>query len=297
MAHLASTLDNEKIKTAENAVMAIVDRYNLPVQKAQLIGGYSNTLFKLAPLPLVARVATATASVRKDSEWMRRELAVANYLNQVQASVVRPSQILPPGPHQHEGLTVTFWEYFEHTDAPPPPFKTGELLHDLHDGLTECSVTLPVMGPLQEAWKILDDPVLTHSLQGDARAVVNRASDLVQHRLDEQELEIRPLHGDAHHGNLWQTPNGPIWGDFEDACTGPIEWDLACLVASSCVFGTGRAASEAIEGYAGGFDPILLDLLIMARTIQAVAWAFVSLAEPTSSHRLQQRLDWLARRS
>lgn len=153
------------------------------------------------------------------------------------------------------------------------------------------------MGPLQEAWKILDDPVLTHSLQGDARAVVSRASDLVRHQLKRQVLETRPLHGDAHHGNLWQTSNGPIWGDFEDACTGPIEWDIACLVASSYVFGTGRAATEVIEGYAARIDPELLDILIMARTVQAVAWAFVSLDKPTSCHRLQQRLDWLARRS
>jgi len=41
--------------------------------------------------------------------------------------------------------------------------------------------------------------------------------------------ELRPVHGDAHPGNLVATPDGLIWIDFEHICLGPREWDLALL--------------------------------------------------------------------
>ena len=43
------------------------------------------------------------------------------------------------------------------------------------------------------------------------------------------------------------TPNGLLWTDFEDACAGPPEWDLACLTFTS---EDPRAALEAY-GYEG----------------------------------------------
>ncbi|MGH4019382.1 MAG: phosphotransferase family protein [Pseudonocardiaceae bacterium] len=41
--------------------------------------------------------------------------------------------------------------------------------------------------------------------------------------------DLRPLHGDVHPGNLIATRDGPVWIDFEEACRGPVEWDLALL--------------------------------------------------------------------
>jgi thiamine kinase-like enzyme len=35
------------------------------------------------------------------------------------------------------------------------------------------------------------------------------------------------LHGAPHFGNLLNTPAGLLWTDFETACHGPLEWDLA----------------------------------------------------------------------
>jgi thiamine kinase-like enzyme len=39
----------------------------------------------------------------------------------------------------------------------------------------------------------------------------------------------RPLHGEAHDRNVLVTPAGLRWIDFEGACTGPLEWDIAFL--------------------------------------------------------------------
>jgi Ser/Thr protein kinase RdoA (MazF antagonist) len=42
----------------------------------------------------------------------------------------------------------------------------------------------------------------------------------------------QPLHGDAGVGNLMATGRGWVWHDFEDACSGPVGWDLAATTAS-----------------------------------------------------------------
>ncbi|SFP87431.1 Phosphotransferase enzyme family protein [Amycolatopsis arida] len=42
--------------------------------------------------------------------------------------------------------------------------------------------------------------------------------------------DVRPLHGDAHPGNLVATRAGLVWIDFEDVCRGPMEWDLASMM-------------------------------------------------------------------
>jgi Ser/Thr protein kinase RdoA (MazF antagonist) len=37
------------------------------------------------------------------------------------------------------------------------------------------------------------------------------------------------LHGDAHAGNLLRCGDRWLWTDLEEACRGPLEWDLAVL--------------------------------------------------------------------
>lgn len=37
------------------------------------------------------------------------------------------------------------------------------------------------------------------------------------------------LHGGPHTANLFATREGPRWIDFDTACRGPLEWDLAHL--------------------------------------------------------------------
>lgn len=251
-------------------------------------------LIKLEPLPLVARVAAATMAVRPGVEWMEREVAVANFLAANAAKSVRQSQLLPPGAHSHAGLNMTFWDFLEVHPNPPKPRRTGRLLRELHKVLISYPETLPRLTPLAEALTILNRSDVSRLLQREARRIVSQSVERVRYRIDRQVLDCRPLHGDAHHGNVWQTTNELVWVDFEDACERPIEWDIACMVASSYVFGTGRAASLAIQGYDHELDLDLLKLLVEARTLQGIAWALISLPNPARHPRLQKRLKWLS---
>ena len=106
---------------------------------------------------------------------------------------------------------------------------------------------------------------------------------------------LRPVHGDAHAGNVLP---GPVWHDWEDAQLGCVEWDLACLVAPGRTLGTDFGWGEAIlAGYGGPYDPELLDRLVAARTVQQCAYGLVlGDAIPGLPERLARRVEWLRSR-
>jgi Ser/Thr protein kinase RdoA (MazF antagonist) len=146
---------------------------------------------------------------------MQRELAVSRYLAAAGAPVVPPWEEAEL--YEAEGLDVSLWQWLEPRAGPVSADVFGRLLSDLHDVLDDYDVELPVLvGPLTDiasALRASDDVVLHES-----------AARLVPLALT---WPRRPLHGDAHTGNILNTPSGPRWLDFEDVCAGPVEWDLA----------------------------------------------------------------------
>ena len=280
---------------AANAANAVAASFGLKIQEAKLLGGYANFMFKLEPFPIVARVAASANALRNSADWLAREVDVAKFLNQAGANVVTPASILPPGPHTHEGSFLSFWNYVEVAATPISPVKFGEELSVLHSIMNGYAAELPVMGALEEAWIILGRPEVVSCLTAEAGDIIARKSDRIRAAIARRQLDCQPLYGDAHHGNLWATASRPIWGDFEDSHLGPVEWDLACMTASSRIFGRGGAAAEALEAYAKKYDGTLLELLIEARTLQAVAWAVITLPEPNTNARFRKRMEWLAR--
>ena len=290
---------NEEISTAHAAAAAaaVAAAHGLRFSGGRLIGGYSNTLIRLVPLPLLARVATRAGTVRSSNDWMAREVAVAFELASAGAQAVPPSNLLPAGPHEWGGLALTFWEYLPVMPESLSPAAAGEALRNLHVALVGCTVPLPRLGPLEEAFRLLGQPELVAKVEGGAtQRALARSLKRVRDALDGRTLSCRPLHGDAHHGNLLHVSGRRMWCDFEDVCSGPLEWDFACLTASSTVLGSGRAGAEALGSYGRAFDKDLLGVMIEARTLQAVAWALVSLPDPDRSERLHKRLAWLAAR-
>jgi thiamine kinase-like enzyme len=234
--------------------------------------------------------------VRGSSEWLQREVQVCAWLESVDALSVRPATCLPAGPHECGGIALTFWEYVEVQEARVSPKAAGVSLRLLHSALDGCPVTLPAMVPIDETWRLLQRPVIRSALTADDTKLLVRTAERARSALQRYEFAARPLHGDAHYGNLWTTGRGLVWGDFEDTHAGPVEWDLACLVTSSIVFGSGRAAREAIRAYGRPYDEALLELLVTVRTLQAVGWALVATPSASVSQRLSKRLEWLRAR-
>ena len=100
----------------------------------------SNVLVHLKPAPVVARVMTGTAVLHDDVEqWLAREVAVGAFLAERTDLVFAPSDILPPGPHEQDGLWMTAVEV-RRTDAqhpPPEPRELGRSLRELHAALAD----------------------------------------------------------------------------------------------------------------------------------------------------------------
>ncbi|WP_193612390.1 phosphotransferase [Nocardioides lijunqiniae] len=146
---------------------------------------------------------------------------------------------------------MSLWEWVEHTPSTISGPDFGVMLGGLHAILATYEAPLPTLvGPLT-----------------DIATALERSDDPVLHRAAEELVPLaltwprRPLHGDAHTGNVLMTPAGPRWTDFEDVCVGPVEWDLASLTLTD----------EAINAYPGALDEGRLEDCRDLRRLQVLA--------------------------
>jgi hypothetical protein len=154
---------------AVEAAVAVAATHGLRCDEPIVLAHHSNALVHLRPAPIVARVATVTAPFRPGSDWLRREVAVAGYLAAGGAPVLPPSDLLPPGPHEHEGLHLTFWQYVD-VRGEVDPAAAGASLHEIHRLLHGFTDELPSFDPLPETERLLD----TVPLQPGDRAPARR---------------------------------------------------------------------------------------------------------------------------
>lgn len=251
------------------AAVAVAAEHGLRTAEPVILAARSNVLVHLRPAPVVARVAFTTSLLRPDARsWFEREIALAGFLAGKGAAAVPPADELPPGPHERDGLPVTFWRHVEpDPDRQPTAEEAGRALRDLHEALRDFPGELPRLVCHQ-----VEVPRLLDGLEGTlAPDDLSRLRDVHQ-RLAETLLDprrpVQALHGDAHVRNILPTPDRLLWNDFEDTGSGPIEWDLACF----CWMPPwGREA--ALAAYGPG-APSLDELApwIEARELQGTVW-------------------------
>jgi len=249
----------------------VAARHGLDAPDAAVIASGSNVLVHLRPAPVVARVMTGTVVLHGDDprEWLDREVAVAGYAAERGAPVVAPSDRLPPGPHEHNGLWLTFWRRVEHDPSLPlDPAEVGRSLRVLHDALAGYDGELPpvaaVRGDIERLIHAGDAPD-AHAWQAELR----RLARIV---FDGAGGGGQTLHGDATIGNTLRTPEGLLWNDFEDVCRGPVEWDVGGLVSSFQVRGADDAFIDAVlDGY-GGPTREVVEPFVEASLLYLRAW-------------------------
>jgi hypothetical protein len=106
----------ERQQRAIQAVTAIVDRFSLRQVNPVLLKDSNHISIHLAPYPIVARVRLPTGN-QDIAGILQREVTVAQYLIEAKAPVTSPSFDLPPGPHFHEKVGLTFWQFIDHHPA------------------------------------------------------------------------------------------------------------------------------------------------------------------------------------
>jgi Phosphotransferase enzyme family len=245
----------------------------------------SNVIVQLAPAPVVARVATATGETRagRALDWLARDVDVVRFLAASGADVVPPASEVPPGPELWDGLAISFWRFVEHDrEHPPSAAELGSALRRLHGHLGAYPVDLPPFtGLLDECGRVIE------RLERSHRSALQAALRRVRSALDGAGGPARPLQGDVGRGNLLRTPAGLVWTDFEDACFGPVEWDLGCLAAS-----TEPDAAAALEAYGRPAGDEALAPFVEARRLQVAVWtAFLAETRPELRARAGARLS------
>jgi hypothetical protein len=122
------------------AAQTVAREHGVACDAAVPIAVGSNVLVHLKPAPVVARVMTGTAVLHDDpGQWLAREVAVGAFLAGRTDLVVPPTDLLPPGPHEQDGLWMTLWTFVPHDEQarPPEPRELGRSLHRLHAALAD----------------------------------------------------------------------------------------------------------------------------------------------------------------
>jgi hypothetical protein len=265
-------------ETAVEAAVTVAAEHGLRSDDPLVLRDAWHVLVHLRPLPIVARVSSGRPYPEgPPEEDVIRELAVASHAARAGAPVVPPSDLLDPGPHRHGGHVVAFWRYVGQPRE-VEPVAVGEALRAIHDALADYDA--------EELPSLHTDDLagMAERLEPSADVELLRELGLRQPGGPEQAI-----HGDAHLANCLP---GPLWHDFETACRGPREFDLAALALSERVRND-DPSRIALEAY-GDHDADLLEACLPVYAAWIYASFMVALPRrPELGPVLADRLRWL----
>ncbi|MGZ4180731.1 MAG: phosphotransferase [Solirubrobacteraceae bacterium] len=291
------TADTTSEARAIAAAQSVARQYGVACDEAVPLAGGSNVLVHLKPAPVVARVMIGTSMLHDDTErWLAREVAVAVFLAERTDLAVAPTDRLPPGPHERNGLWMTLWKFVPHDPQAPLPEgrELGRSLRELHTALAGFQGALAPVSEIRD-W--------LESLLAELRpspALTRQDIDWLRFKLDaltsavfESSLPAQAIHGDASMSNLLRTERGLVWNDLEDVCVGPVAWDVSGLVTSARASGQGEAFVEELLAAYG--DPgVDLEAFFEAHALYDVVWqAFDARRRPRAMQRAAASLALL----
>jgi Ser/Thr protein kinase RdoA (MazF antagonist) len=224
-----------------------------------LIQETNNTVVWLRPHEVIAKVGKWSHS----AESLTREHEVASVLAGAGGPVARPVAGIGPTRDEPSGYLVTLWARLEHDpDRVVDPTEAGASLRALHDALMDFGGALPSFeGILDLARDVLWDDRAMAPLAAADRWLLRHVYDRIRDEVREHAYRARPIHGEAHDGNLLVTPDGLRWIDLENVSIGPLEWDLAFL------------PERAADGFPEA-DRELLDRLRTLNSARVATWCF-----------------------
>ncbi len=183
-------------------------------------------------IPSLAMVARVQSAEPVDEAWQRAvdEIAVARHLARRSAPAIAPFGEWA-GPHVADTSVVTFWPYFEARPAEEhDAMHVAASLGALHDALSDYVCPLPpYTAALDRCWSVLVGERGSGGLAEDDRALLMRHHRRLRGEAEKRASPWVPLHGDVHLGNFLVGSSSALWIDFEDACRGPREYDIAGL--------------------------------------------------------------------
>ena len=277
------------IRAATETVIA----HGITPDRCDILQNGSTLVLRLTET-LVARVVQDVGGPRQGTEWFARENALAQHLTEHGAPVIPLHPDLPPGPHEHLGYPINFWQFVTRSKAEPEPSEIGRTLCECHNIMRHFARPLPKLAILTESLTILRDRELF------PQATQQLLKDHLTHSMEVlSRYPHQPLHGDAHMGNLMNTTRGLLWTDWEDTFSGPVEWDVASIIWNAQILDEDHATVKAIcDAYCaagGSIDSDALRHSLIARAAVMTAWYPILYPNPNAERqaKLQHRIDWL----
>jgi len=215
---------------AARAAAAAARGLGVDFAETVILADGANVIVHLSPSPVVAKVAGSTPAVRDAAAGLQRELDLVLFLAGAGAPVMEPSPEVPATVCHRDGRVMSFWTYVERSGTGTADEATiGSMLRDLHAVLRACPDLPPLLAPLADIPAFLARP-RTRLAPADT-AILAAAHRRLTGELARAGRPAQALHGDAGAGNLMPAGGRWLWHDFEDTCSGPVEWDLAASTA------------------------------------------------------------------
>lgn len=273
------------IRAAKEVLLA----HGITPDRCEILQNGSTLVLRLTET-LVARVVQDREGPRQGAEWFARENAIAQHLSQHGAPIIPLHPDLPPGPYEHLGYPLNFWEFVTRVEENPSPEAIGRILRQCHEILCGFEPSLPQLAILTESLEILNQRDLF-----DARTQQLLRDHLTRSLEKLVLLPSQPLHGDAHMGNLMNTTRGLFWTDWEDAFSGPVEWDVASIIWNAQILEQDHATVQAILHAYGPVDSEALQQCLIARAAVMTTWYPILYPQPNAERqaKLRRRIRWL----
>jgi Ser/Thr protein kinase RdoA (MazF antagonist) len=249
---------------AVGAAVSVASGLGLSVVHPVLLSDSNNIVVWLQPSPVVAKVATG------HHRRLGLELAVAKHLVAGGAAVVGPAPGLPREVHRLHPFEMTFWAYQPQEEVEAEPGQIAGSLFRLHERLMDFPDPLPsYREELDAVERMLADPNQVATLGEENRVQLRSALTRFQSELDALNPIYCPLHGSPHAGNTLVVGDSVRFIDFETACMGPLEWDLA------------HVDSAVADHYPAAVRADLLRLCRLLVSAKTAAWCWVKYDDQT----------------
>ena len=247
-----------------DAVLSIASSFGIDASEPVTLSDSNNVVLWLRPAPVVAKVATG------HHHSLALELAVGKHLATLDAPAVPPAGELPRRVHQCGDFEVTFWTYQTHHQGEADPHQLGQALFQLHAAMRTFRDALPsFLNGLSAVDELLRHPGRVPDLPERDRVLLLSALARLSQELAHIGAGTHPLHGSPHDANTLVTDGGIRFVDFETACLGPIEWDLA------------HVSAETVSDYPGTYDPDALATCRALVSVKTAAWCWANFGHPS----------------
>ena len=231
----------EDRKRAVAAAISIASDLGLEVDDAVVLNDSNRLVVRLLPSDVVARVGpiayqAVEASYSQWDDYQTRaevEVEVVHRVAAMDCPVAALDPRVEPRLYVRDDFVIGMWTYFEPLPSEVRSADYADALERLHAGLRQVDVATPhVVDRIAEAERWVASRHITPELSDADRGLLADTMANLRRSVVGRGAAEQLLHGEPHQWNVLNTSRGPLFFDFENCATGPVEYDLAWVPAA-----------------------------------------------------------------